>query len=213
MALIDFDLRDGSRRDVCALEADRPANRSNDGRADPMGGFWIGTMALDASPGAGAIYRYFDGKLHKLYDAISIPNAICFSHAARLAYYADTARQIVWTQDLDHQGWPVGAPQVFLDFSGSDEYPDGAVLDAQGNFWNARWGRGSLVCHAPTGEVLDEITLPSAQLTCPAFMGEHLDRILLTSAAEGIDGAEDGRSWLVLPGSGVRGLPEPRVRA
>ena len=47
VALIDFDLRGGSRRDVCALEADRPANRSNDGRADPMGGFWIGTMARD----------------------------------------------------------------------------------------------------------------------------------------------------------------------
>lgn len=212
-ALLRFDLRDGSSQRLAALEPDLPANRSNDGRADPWGGFWIGTMALDASAGAGAIYRYYDGTLRKLHGGISIPNAICFSGPARLAYFADTARQIVWTQDLDDQGWPLADPQVFLDFSDSEEYPDGAVLDAQGNFWNARWGSGRLVCHAPTGEMLDEITLPSAQVTCPAFMGEHLDRILLTSAAEGLDGAQDGRSWLVLPGTGIRGLPEPRVRA
>jgi sugar lactone lactonase YvrE len=212
-ALLRLDLNDGSTRPLAALEPDLPGNRSNDGRADPWGGFWIGTMALDASAGAGAIYRYFDGQLHKLYDGISIPNAICFSAPARIAYYADTAQQTVWMQDLDDQGWPVGAPQVFLDFTGTEDYPDGAVLDAQGNFWNARWGRGALVCHAPTGEVLDEIRLPAAQATCPAFIGEHLDRILVTSAAEGLDGAEDGRSWLVLPGNGIRGLPEPRVRA
>lgn len=212
-ALLRFDLRDGSSTVLAPLEPDLPGNRSNDGRADPWGGFWIGTMALDASTGAGAIYRYYDGALRKLHEGISIPNAICFSGPAQLAYFADTARQIVWTQQLDAQGWPAADPQVFLDLAGSEEYPDGAVLDAQGNFWNARWGSGRLVCHAPTGELLDQVSLPATQVTCPAFMGAHLDRILLTSAAEGVDGAQDGRSWLVLPGAGIRGRPEPRVRA
>ncbi|MTH65287.1 SMP-30/gluconolactonase/LRE family protein [Paracoccus shanxieyensis] len=211
-ALFRFDLRDGSREHVTPLEADNPRTRSNDGRADPFGGFWIGTMALDGSPEAGAIYRFHRGKLVKLRDRVSIPNAICFSPDGATAYYADTHLQTVWQQSLDGEGWPAGDPQVFLDFSGSDEYPDGAVTDAQGNFWNARWGTGRLACHAPDGRVLDQISLPAAQVTCPAFMGERLDRILLTSAAVDLDGAEDGRSWLVLP-DGPKGLPEPRVLA
>lgn len=210
-ALFRFHLGSGARESLVALEADRPGNRSNDGRADPWGGFWIGTMGLDASPGAGAIYRWFDGRLERLRDGMDIPNAICFDPAGRHAYFADTARQIVWRQPLDARGWPVGEPAVYLDLTGTDQHPDGAVTDARGNFWNARWGSGTLVCHAPDGTRIDSVTLPSAQVSCPAFIGENLDRILVTSAAEGLDGAQDGRTWLVLP-DGARGLAEPQVR-
>ena len=212
-ALIRFDLVSGESRPLIALEADQGHTRSNDGRADPFGGFWIGTMALDAATGAGAIYRYHQGELRQLRGGVSIPNAICFSPDGRLAYYADTAEQTVWAQDLDAQGWPSGAARVFLDLRGTDEYPDGAVTDAQGNFWNARWGTGRLVCHAPDGRLLDTVAVPSRQTTCPAFFGADLDQILLTSAAEGVDGAQDGRTWRVLPGKGIRGTPEPRVHA
>ncbi|WP_134678668.1 SMP-30/gluconolactonase/LRE family protein [Paracoccus ravus] len=211
-ALFRFDLRTAAREDLVALEADRPETRSNDGRADPQGGFWIGTMAIDASPGKGAIYRYYKGELRQLYAPISISNAICFSPDGKRAYFSDTAEQLVWEQDLDAQGWPQGEKRVFLDFRGTEEYPDGAVTDAKGNFWNARWGTGRLVCHAPDGHVLDEVELPVKQTTCPAFIGEKLDRILVTSAAEGLDGAQDGRSWLVLP-NGPRGCAEPKVIA
>jgi len=210
-ALFRFDLADGSREDLVALEADRPDTRSNDGRADPMGGFWIGTMAIDASRGQGAIYRYYRGELRKLHAPISISNAICFSPDGSLAYFADTEEQMVWTQELDAEGWPKADPQVYLDLRGTAEYPDGAVIDAKGNFWNARWGSGRLVCHAPDGRLLDEIEVPSKQVTCPAFIGEKLDRILLTSASVDLGGAQDGRSWLVIP-TGATGRAEPQVR-
>jgi len=66
-ALFRFDLDSGARSEVCALEADQPNTRSNDGRADPQGGFWIGTMGKTAEPGAGAIYRWFRGELRRLF--------------------------------------------------------------------------------------------------------------------------------------------------
>ncbi|MDT1062826.1 SMP-30/gluconolactonase/LRE family protein [Paracoccus sp. CPCC 101403] len=210
-ALFRFDLRDGSRQHLVALEADRPDTRSNDGRADPQGGFWIGTMATDGSPGQGAIYRYYRGELRKLHSPVSIPNAICFSPDGKLGYFADTDAQMVWVQDLDSDGWPKGQPRVFLDLRGTDQFPDGAVTDAKGNFWNARWGTGKLVCHAPDGQLLQSVELPVKQTTCPAFIGERLDRILVTSAAVDLGGAQDGRSWMVLP-VGVTGRPEPQVQ-
>ncbi|MEL6588225.1 MAG: SMP-30/gluconolactonase/LRE family protein, partial [Pseudomonadota bacterium] len=64
-ALFRFDLTTGDRTDICALEADNPVTRSNDGRADPQGGFWIGTMGKEAEPKAGAIYRFYKGELRK----------------------------------------------------------------------------------------------------------------------------------------------------
>lgn len=210
-AFLDFNLETRESRVVAQLEPDLSHTRSNDGRADPWGGFWIGTMAMDAAKDQGAIYRFYQGKVEKLRGDVTIPNAICFAPDRSLAYFADTDRQTVWAQDLDDQGWPKGAPRVFLDFIGTDEYPDGAVTDAAGNFWNARWGSGRLVCHAPDGRQIAEIKVPSRQVTCPAFMDEGLDQILLTSATEGIEGAQEGRTWRILPDRGTKGLPEPRV--
>lgn len=211
-ALLRFDLRDGATEPLVALEPDRPGNRSNDGRADPQGGFWIGTMSRTAEAGQGAIYRWHRGELRQIRAGMSIPNAICFAPDGRLAYFADTAAQTVWTQDLDAEGWPTGDARVFLDLAGTDQFPDGAVTDAQGRFWNARWGSGSVACHAPDGRLLRRLTLPASQPSCPCFAGRDLSRLIVTSAAEGRHGAQDGRTWELDPGE-ARGRPEPRVLA
>ena len=81
-ALEVFDILTGRTDRIVALEADNPKTRSNDGRADPWGGFWIGTMAKDHEKHAGAIYRYYRGELRKLLPNISISNAICFIWSA-----------------------------------------------------------------------------------------------------------------------------------
>ena len=77
--LVLFDLRTEAETLVIDLEADNPITRSNDGRIDPLGGFWIGTMGKEAEAGAGAIYRFYRGELRRLYPDISIPNAISFA--------------------------------------------------------------------------------------------------------------------------------------
>lgn len=209
-ALSIFDLRDGKRSLLVPLEMDNAATRSNDGKADPMGGFWISTMGVSAQADAGAIYRYYHGELRQLRAGISIPNAICFSPAGDLAYFADTDRQIVWRQPLDSQGWPAGEAEVFLDLSAEGLFPDGAEVDAQGRFWNAQWGAGRVACYDPQGKLLKTMELPAKQTSCPAFIGPALDRLMVTSAAGGVDGPDDGRTWLV-EGPGLRGKPTPRV--
>ena len=210
-ALFSFDLISGTRQDLVALEADLPENRSNDGRADPQGGFWIGTMALNGATGAGAIYRYSQGELRLLRAEVSIPNAICFSPDGSHAYFADTALHQIWRQELDAQGWPQGQAVLFLDLSAQGLHPDGAVTDAAGNLWCALWGAGQLVCYAPDGNVLHRLALTAQQPTCPAFIGADLDRLMVTSAATGLSGPEDGKTWAI-DQAGLRGLPAPRVR-
>ena len=210
--LNDFDLRDGSRRDVCALEADRPANRSNDGRADPMGGFWIGTMARDKTRGAGAIHRFHRGELRVIRTGVTIPNAICFAPDGRRGYFSDTKEQRLWTVALDADGWPEADPQLFLDLSGEGLNPDGAVTDAEGRLWIAQWGAGRVACHAADGSFLRAVDVPARNPSCPAFMGDRLDRLMVTTAREDLaaPSEDDGRTF-VIDAPGAVGRPEPRV--
>ena len=211
-ALIDFDLRDGTRRDVCPVEADRPENRSNDGRADPMGGFWIGTMAREKTKNAGAIYRLHRGELRVIRAGVTIPNSICFAPDGRRGYFSDTREQRVWTVALDADGWPEGEPRVFIDLSGEGLDPDGAVTDAEGLIWIAQWGAGRVACHAPDGSFLRSFDVPATNPTCPAFIGEGLDRLIVTTAREDLATPtdHDGRTF-VIDAPGAVGRAEPRV--
>jgi sugar lactone lactonase YvrE len=183
-ALFRFSVETGRAETVCPLEADSPATRSNDGRADPWGGFWIGTMGKRKEPDAGAIYRYYRGELRRLYAPISISNAICFTPDRRFAHFADTERGIVWRQALDAAtGWPEGPPERFLELPADRFRPDGAVIDSAGRFWCAQFGFGQVTCHGPDGRLIERLDLPAAQLTCPAFGGPGLNTLFVTSAA------------------------------
>ena len=130
--LYRFDLTDGARSLVAPLEADNPVTRSNDGRADPYGGFWIGTMGKRAEPGAGVIYRFYRGEVRRLYGDITIANSICFAPGGQTAYFTDTVTQKIMQVALDKDGWPKGAPFVFVDLTDAGLYPDGSVVDAEG---------------------------------------------------------------------------------
>ena len=209
-ALWRFDIKSGNRTRLVDLEADNAVTRSNDGRADPHGGFWIGTMGYNAEPGAGAIYRYHRGALRKLFDRITITNAICFSPDGSTAYFTDTKDGRVMRQRLDAEGWPMGAPEVFLDLRDEDFGADGAIIDAQGNFWNAQWGASRVACHAPGGELIETRSVPTQQASCPCFGGADLSTLFVTTAADGLRGdGMAGKTFAIE--TNATGQPEHRV--
>jgi len=215
--LIRFDLATGQEVRLVPLESDNPLTRSNDGRADPQGGFWIGTMGKRAEARAGALYRYHKGVLRQLRADITIPNAICFAPDGSLAHFADTALRIVWRVPLDAEGWPAGEWSVWLDHRESGIDPDGAVIDAQGRFWCAEWGAGRVACHDGAADLVDEIALPVPQPTCPAFGGPDLRTLFVTTARQGlpqdrIDRAPLSGQTLAI-GTAVEGQAEHRVRS
>ncbi|WP_380056798.1 SMP-30/gluconolactonase/LRE family protein [Falsihalocynthiibacter sp. SS001] len=188
-ALILFDVDRGETiRKLCDLEADDAITRSNDGRADPYGGFWIGTMGINAEPNAGAIYRYYKGELRCIYADITISNSICFSPDGTFAYYSDTAEKTIRRQKLNPEnGWPTGASELWVDLSTEGLNPDGSVVDTRGFLWNAQWGAHRVACYNPDGVFVDAVACPEAsQVSCPAFGGIDGSDMLMTTARVGL---------------------------
>lgn len=207
-----FDIGSGARVLEVSLEADNPRTRSNDGRADPFGGFWIGTMGKDAETGAGAIYRYHRGSMRRLFAPLTIPNAICFAPDGRTAYYADTRQQTIWQVALDRDGWPAGPSRVFVDLGPEGLYPDGAICDAEGGLWNAQWGAGRVARYCPDGRFDRTLPVAGVQSSCPALGGPGLRTLFVTSAHAGLAGADAMQGCVFAAPVEVGGIAEPRVR-
>lgn len=212
-----FELESEEIETLVELEADNPRTRSNDGRADRQGGFWIGTMGKRGGddPGMGSIYRWYRGELRKLFGGLTIPNSICFAPDGRTAYFSDTVTQRINRVALDAEGWPVGTPETFVDLASEGLFPDGATVDAAGNVWNAQWGAGRVACYAPDGQFLQAVSFDAPHTSCPAFGGSALDALFVTTAREGMD--KDALARFPLSGqlfsapSIGKGLPEPQV--
>lgn len=198
------------------LEADNAATRSNDARTHPSGAFWIGTMGKQAEARAGAIYWFRKGELRKIVSDVTIPNAICFAPDGRTAYFTGTVTNVLFRVDCDPAtGLPQGEPKIFVDSCGREGEADGAVVDADGVVWNARWGAGAVDAYAPDGTLIRSIAVPARQSSCPAFVGPRADRLAVTSAWEGMDAAaraadpHAGKTFLLdVP---VKGRFEPPV--
>jgi sugar lactone lactonase YvrE len=185
--LFRFNLETRAQTTVANLEADDPTTRSNDGRADPQGGFWIGTMGKTEGPGTpamGAIYRYYKGELRRLFAPIAIPNAISFPPGGKTACFTDTVTGKVMRVALDADGWPKGQPETFLDLTAEGLDPDGAVFDGSGIFWLAEWGAARVAAYAPDGSRLRSIPFDAPHTSCPAFGG---DTLYCTTALHNMD--------------------------
>jgi sugar lactone lactonase YvrE len=209
-------IADGRLELFVALEADNPATRSNDARVHPSGTFWLGTMGRNAEQGAGAIYALRQGRITRLYPGITIPNAICFSPAGDIGYFADTATNVLYRVPLDAStGLPVGEPAVLIQHHGAGGL-DGAIVDADGMIWNARWGGGCIDIYDPSGKRWRSLRVRASQSSCPAFVGRDFSRVLVTSAWQDMDEAqraadpEHGQTFLL--DAAARGRAEPDVK-
>lgn len=209
--LFTFDLNTGASETVVPLDADNPKTRSNDGRADPHGGFWIGTMGKNFEPGVAAIYRYYRGELRKLVDGLTVSNSICFAPDGRTAYYTDTPTRRIMALPLDTEGWPNGDARVFIDLTGERPLPDGSIVDSEGAIWNAQWNMGRVARYLPDGTFDRAVEVPARRTTCPALGGPDLKTLFVTTARMGLDDPSPVDGLVYAEEVEVPGLPEYQV--
>lgn len=186
-------LRDSATGDLSLYAELEPASRgtrSNDGRLHPSGTLWIGTMGKTAATGAGAIYHVAGTTVTRIFDAVSIPNAICFSPDGSVVYFTDSKVNQLMRAPVDPAtGLPTGPASVLVDGRDMPGVFDGSVCDADGHIWNARWDGGCLDRYDAQGNHIARYAMPARRVTCPAFFGRNADRLMVTSCWEGLDAA------------------------
>ncbi|GAB3327098.1 SMP-30/gluconolactonase/LRE family protein [Larkinella ripae] len=179
-------------------EAHLPNNRFNDGKLDPAGRFWAGTMALDDKPGAGALYMLdHDRSVSVKIENVSCSNGLAWSLDERTLYYIDSPTRQVVAYDYDPATGAIRNRRVAVQFRDADGFPDGMTIDRAGMLWIALWDGWSVVRYNPhTGQRLHQISLPAARITSCAFGGRDRDVLFITSAKTGLNQQEQDKQPL-----------------
>lgn len=208
-----YDLESQKLTLISDPEADLPNNRFNDGKCDPAGRFWAGTMAYSNQTTQGSLYRLdTDLSVHKLLGNIGISNGIVWGLDAKTMYYIDSMAYNVRAFDYDNATGDLSNERVVITVPRELSLPDGMAIDAEGMLWVAHFGGSAVRRWDPsTGQVLATIELPAKQITSCAFGGPNLETLYITSGANGLDATalakqpHAGALFAVKPG--VRGVP------
>ena len=163
-------------------EPDEKMNRFNDGKTDPFGGFWSGTMDDAERRTSGAWWRLApNGKCERLDENYRVTNGPAFDKDRALAYFTDSARRVIYKARFD--GAKITDKDVFLKFDGDEGYPDGMEVDRHGCLWVAFWDGSALRRYSPDGDFIQKIEIGVPRPTSLAFCGP---RIFVTSARTGL---------------------------
>ena len=187
-----FDLETQELTLIANPEAHITGNRFNDGKCDPAGRFWAGTMAYENPTNQGSLYRLdTDLSVHKIFGDVAISNGIIWSLDHTTMYYIDTLRKNVRAFDYADDTGDISNERVIINVPEEIGMPDGMAIDSEGMLWVAHYG-GSCVSrwNPNTAQLLEKIDLPVTQVTACAFGGPNLDILFITSAAQELDAAE-----------------------
>lgn len=180
-------------RVATVLPAGSP-DRLNDGKCDPAGRFWIGSMSREQ--GRAALYRCDpDGAVQQMETGLTISNGLGWSPDARTFYLTDSGAKRIYAYDFDVEAGAIGQRRVLVDRSGEPSTPDGLAVDAEGCLWSAQWDGGCVIRFAPDGRELQRVTLPVQRPTSCAFGGSDRSDLYITSASVGLSEQEIERGF------------------
>ena len=212
---------DTDRHECLAVpEANLPDNRSNDGKCDRRGRFWLGSMQNNLNPdgsdkpltaSTGNLWRIDgDGSCHCMETGIGVSNTLAWSPDNKVMYFGDSLAGI-YAYDFDIDNGEVANRRDFAKTENPElGVPDGSAIDAEGFLWNARWDGGCLLRWAPDGTIDRKVAFPCRRVTSAVFGGDDLDILYVTTARDLGAGTSEhalaGGIFALSPG--VRGLPE-----
>jgi sugar lactone lactonase YvrE len=186
------DMTSGSIKPLVDLEKNMPANRCNDGRCDPAGRFWIGTMNLDEKKEAGNLYRInFDYQVTRILNNVSVSNGMAWSMDHKKMYYIDSPTYLVKAFDYNSETGDISNPHPAITIPKEMGTPDGMTIDEEGMLWVAHYG-GAQVCrwNPVNGKLVSKIDIPAPHVTSCTFGGAALNTLFITTARENLSDEE-----------------------
>lgn len=180
---------DGSLRTLAEVAA--AGTRMNDAACDPQGRFWAGTVADDARPGGGALYRLDpSGQTTVVRGSLTISNGLGWSVDGKTMYLADSGPGVVLAFAFDGDRGTISDERVLITIDRTIGVPDGLTVDAEGDLWVAVFGGGRVQRYSPAGALRQEWMIPAEETTSCAFGGRELNWLYVTTATEHWTGQE-----------------------
>lgn len=204
-----IDLNSDTREVLARIDDRNGSVRTNDGKCDPAGRLWLGTMAFAGTPGAGTLYCLDPTGIPSVkLGSVTISNGIVWSADRRTMYYVDTPTRRVSRYRYDDSTGAIAYEGIAVQIPEEMGFPDGMTIDRCGNLWIALWGGYGVGCWNPhSGELLHRIFVPCPNAASCAFGGENLDTLYITTAG----GTPDSRLRQDYPLSGSLFVCKPGV--
>jgi sugar lactone lactonase YvrE len=182
LALVE---RDGEPVRTLAEIPHGPELRLNDGACDPAGRFWVGSMALDFAPGAGALYRYSpDGTLERVLADVTLSNGIGWTPDGRGMYFIDSMSYRVDLFDFDVASGALSGRRPFVTIDRAEGTPDGLAVDDEGGVWVALYGGGAVRRYDADGSLDRVLPVPADNVTACCFGGDDGRSLYITTATQ-----------------------------
>jgi sugar lactone lactonase YvrE len=177
---------------LAPVEADNPATRMNDGKVDPDGRLWAGTMDWAGTEPVGRLYRLGrDRNASVQLEGITVSNGIGWSPDGGTMYFVDTPTLRIDAFDFDRDAGEISRRRPVVDLSADNVgVPDGMCVDAHGFLWVATWGSGSVRRFGPDGAADLVVSLPVSAVSSCAFGGDDLSDLYITTASYGLSERE-----------------------
>ena len=201
---------DGNLLRVLADTKEGAGLRFNDGKCDPSGRFWVGSMDRKEKNKLGSLYSWnsIEGLVNRE-QGVTVSNGMGWSPDNSLFYYIDSPTREVSVYDFDLSTGSINNKRRFISFTEEDGFPDGMTIDKDGRLWIAFWGGSKIMCVNPDSKAIEEVvSFPVSKITSCAFGGEKMDQLFITSAKVQVNEKDEpmaGKTFVVSPG--VKGQP------
>ena len=205
---------DGNLLKVLADTNEGSGLRFNDGKCDPSGRFWVGSMDRKEKNRLGSLYSWnsIEGLVNRE-QGVTVSNGMGWSPDNALFYYIDSPTRKVSVYDFDLLTGGIKNKRTFISFSEEDGFPDGMTIDADGRLWVAFWGGSKIMCiDAQSKRVEEVLQFPVSKITSCAFGGEQMDQLFVTSAKVQVSEVDEpmaGKTFVIE--LGITGIPSYQV--
>jgi len=180
------DLKKNKKIKSIFVENDKPLNRLNDGKTDPSGRLWFGSMDnLERNVENGFLYCLDKNlTLSRVDNKYKITNGPAFVDEKNF-YHTDTKKRIIYKIKVDNN-LNILEKKIFKKFFRTEGFPDGMTTDYFKNLWVCHFGGACISVFNQKGKKIHKIKLPAKNITNCTFGGIKNNDLYITTALKGL---------------------------
>jgi len=171
------------------IESNKPNNRINDGKIDPMGRLWFGTMDNLEKKQSGSLYCLDKNLiLHKVDDGYFITNGPAFINKNNF-YHTDSRKKTIYKIKINNK-FKIVKKNIFVKFNKNVGSPDGMTTDNKNNLWVCHYRGARISVYNLKGHKIHQIYLPAKNITNCTFGGIKNDELFISTARKDMSSEE-----------------------